>query len=372
LSQLDQIRQSLEEVEPFLAKLADNTRSARHAAFRCNHHFLAGEQRLAIEFGEDRLRLARRSGDRSIQGELLYRIAQSYHLLGQNRKAIRLFEESLDYTIEEPERNRFGLRLIPAVVSRTWLVSVLTECGDFQSGLDHAKDALKLAETTQQPLSEVLGQLAMGHLLRRKGELNGAIGYLERGMALCDRYSLPLWHLRLISSLGLAYARCGRHREGVDLARQALVGAQKIGLIVDQPMFLVNLGQASLLAARVDDASADRALALDDALTCGKQALELALAHEAKGVEAWARFLIARASWASAPNEFEEPMKELELALRNAVACEARPLAAFCQSALADIYVRRGDHAKAHGFNALANSVYSELDMRPLPFDPVR
>ena len=222
LSELDRIRQCLDELEPLLARLGDPQRSAHHAAFRCNHHFLAGEQRRAIELGEAGLHLARECGDRRVEGELLYRLGQSHHLLGDNRRAIALLEESIEVTAEQRERNRFELSVIPAVVNRTWLVSVLAECGDFRAGIAHAKRALEIADDAGHPLSQVLGWLAVGHLLRRKGELDGAIGALERGLALCEPYSLPIWRLRLQSSLGLAYARSGRQAEGIELAQRAL------------------------------------------------------------------------------------------------------------------------------------------------------
>lgn len=361
LCELDRIRQCLEEIEPILIALGDKARSARHAAFRCNHHFLAGEQRRAIESGEAGLQLARECGDRVIQGELLYRLGQSYHLLGENRPAIALLEESLLFTVEQRERNRFELSVIPAVVNRTWLVSALTECGDFRAAMTHAKRALEIAEKAEHPLSQVLGWLAIGHRLRRKGELDGAIGSMERGMALCNRYALPIWRLRLLSSLGVAYAYYGRLVEGLELAQQALAGAEPMRLMVDQPMFLIHVGQASLLAGRIEDA-----------LMYGKRALEVAVAHEGKGDEAWARFLIARAYWVSGPGAIDESAKELEDALRLAFACGARPLAAFCQTTLGDIHGRRGDKAKAQEFTAAADAIYADLDMRPLPLDPVR
>lgn len=361
LCELDRIRHCLEEIEPILASLEDKVRSARHAAFRCNHHFLAGEQRRALEFGEAGLRLARELGDRRVQGELLYRLGQSYHLLGENRRAIALIQESLEYTVEQRERNRFELSVIPAVVNRAWLTSVLAECGDFRGGMTHAKRAIEIAEKGEHPLSQVLGWLAVGHLLRRKGELDGAIGALERGMALCGRYSLPIWRLRLVSSLGIAYARSGRVSEGLELAERALAGAERMRLIVDQPMMLVRAGQASLLGARIREAMA-----------YGKRALELALAHDAKGDEAWARFLIGRVCWASAPKAMDESATQLDAALRLAIACEARPLAAFCQATLGAIHARRGDKGRAQEFTAAADATYAELDMRPLPLEPVR
>ena len=136
LCELDRIRKCLEELEPFIASAGDKARSARHAAFRCNHHFYAAEQRRAIEVGETGLRLAREYGDPRVEGELLYRLGQSHHLLGDNRRAIALLEESIKATVEERERERVELSVIPAVVNRTWLVSVLAETGDFRAGVD--------------------------------------------------------------------------------------------------------------------------------------------------------------------------------------------------------------------------------------------
>ena len=89
----DRIRSCLEELVPFIASAGDKVRSARHAAFRCNHHLDAAEQRRAIEFGETGLRLAREYGDPRVEGQLLYRLGQSHHLLGDNLRAIALLEE---------------------------------------------------------------------------------------------------------------------------------------------------------------------------------------------------------------------------------------------------------------------------------------
>jgi class 3 adenylate cyclase/tetratricopeptide (TPR) repeat protein len=360
LCELDRIRQCLEESELILATLGDKVRSARNAAFRCNHHFLAGEQRRAIAIGEAGLELARECGDQRVEGELLYRLGQSHHLLGENRQAVALLEESIKVTVEQRDRDRFQLSFIPAVVNRTWLVSVLVECGDFRTGLTHAKRALEIAESARHPLSQVLGWLATGYLLRCKGQLDGAIGALERGMALCDRYPLPIWRLRLLSSLGISYAWSGRVKDGLDLAQRALAGAEDMRLVVDQPMLLMHLGQALLLAGR-----------FEDALRSGRRALALASAQEGKGNEAWARFLIGRARFALAPEDMDEATRELDEAVRLALACGARPLVAFCKTTLGEIHDRLGNKAAAADLAAAAEATYTDLDMRPLTFNPV-
>lgn len=360
LCELDRIRQSLEEIAPILADLNDKGRSARYAAFMCNHHFLAGEQRRAIEVGETGLRLARESGDSRLAAELLYRVAQSYHLLGENQTAIDLLERSIESTVEQRERAPLELSVIPAVSNRMWLVSILAERGDFREGMRHAKRALEIAEQAQHPLSEVLGWLAVGHLLRRKGELDGAIGALERGMALSERYSLPMWHFRLVSSLGLAYAHRGRLTEGLALTAQALDSADKFGVIVDQPMMHLHMGEAFLLAGKIDQA-----------IDHGTLAIRIALAHSNKRDEPWARFLVARAHWISSRSGTSEMVEELQSALRLATECGANPLVALGQSVLAMVQDERGNKAEAERLRAAAGALYTRLDMRPLPLEPL-
>ena len=62
LGETDRVLRSLDELDPILARLGDKLRSAQYAAYRCNHHFLIGEQRRAIEFAETAVRLAREHG----------------------------------------------------------------------------------------------------------------------------------------------------------------------------------------------------------------------------------------------------------------------------------------------------------------------
>src|SRR5215469_9264273 len=359
LGATDRILRSLDELDPILARLGDKQRSAQYAAFRCNHHYLIGQQHRAIEFGETGVRLARECGDRVVLGQSLYRLGQSYNALGEYRQAIMLLEQSLEFDADVPRRDRFNQFTIPSVVKRTWLVMALVECGHFDAAMNHAKRALEIAEGAEHPLSEALGSLSIGHVLLRKREIEAAVSALERGLDLCDRWSLQVWRPRLVSDLGVAYARSGRTKEGLDLAQEAVSGADLMHLIVDRAGLLVRLGQVLLMAGRIEAA-----------LKLGQQAVEIAVAQEAKGDEAWARFLIGRSCWASVPKDLDESEKQLDITLRLAAGCEARPLAAFCHTTLSGIYSQRGDQTRAQEFDAAATATYRELGMRPLPLDP--
>jgi class 3 adenylate cyclase/tetratricopeptide (TPR) repeat protein len=371
LGETDRIGHCLDELDPILAGLADKLRNARYAAFRCNHHFFIGQQRRAIEFGKTGVRLAQECDDRILLSELFSRLASSYYRLGEYRQAIKLLEQSLELTPDGLRQDRYDSSrsvsgsvmpiggAILSVVSRMWLVFAMVECGHFSDGMRHAKRALEIAERAEHPLSEVLGWFSIGLVLMRKGELEGAVSALERGLDLCDSRSYRLTRPRLASVLAVAYARTGHVQQGLQLALAAVGDAEQMHHIADKPALLIRLGQVSLIAGQNETA-----------LALGRQAVELAVAHEAKGDEAWARFLIARACWMLDPKDLDEAKKQLDMARRVATACEARPLLAFCDATLSSVHARRGEQGKAKEFEAAASAIYRELGMQQLPLNP--
>jgi class 3 adenylate cyclase/tetratricopeptide (TPR) repeat protein len=355
----ERIGRCLDELDPILACLEDKLRSARYAAFRCNHHFFIGQQRRAIEFGKTGARLARECDDRVLQSELFCRLASSYYALGEYRQAIELAEQSLEFTPEELRQDCYDLPLILSVVSRMWLVFAMVECGHFSDGMSHAKRALEVAERAKHPLSEVLAWLSIGLVLQRKGELEGAVSALERGLDLCDSWSYRLTRPRLASALAVAYARTGHVQQGLQLALAAVSDAEQMHHTADKPRLLIRLGQVSLIARQTETA-----------LSLGRQALEMAVEQEAKGEEAWARFLIGRTCWACDPKDLDESEKQLDMARRLATACEARPLVAFCDTTLGGVNAQRCNQSKAEEFETAATAIYRELGMQPLLLSP--
>jgi class 3 adenylate cyclase/tetratricopeptide (TPR) repeat protein len=350
LCELGKIRDRLEQVEPLIAELGDATRGARLASFRCNDHFLAAEQRQALQCGENGLGLARESGDRRLEPELLQRVGQCYHVLGDHGRGAELLAQSISATVDQRARDRFDLSVLPAVGNRAWLTVVLTELGNFAHAVSHAKRAIEIAEGARHPISEVVGWFALGHALRRKGELDGAIAALERGLALSDRHTLPLWRLRALSALGVAYGYSGRLAQGTDLTRQALEGAEEIRLVVDQPLLREHYARTLLLAGRSDEA-----------LAHGKRALDAVLQQENRRDEPWVRFLLAQAV-----PEPRDAIAELERALSVARACDAKPVSAYCEGLLSLLHERAGNPDAARECSVAAARLYASLGMRPV------
>src|SRR5262249_11233372 len=127
----------------------------------------------------------------------------------------------------------------------------------------------------------------------------------------------------------------------------------------DMPGLLIRLGQVSLIGRQIEAA-----------LTLGKQAVEIAVAQEAKGDEAWARFFIGRGCWGAGQGGLAQSEKQLDIALRLATAWWARPLVAFCNGTFWGIHARRGDEGRAKEFDAAATAIYRELGMQPLQLIP--
>jgi hypothetical protein len=134
-----------------------------------------------------------------------------------------------------------------------------------------------------------------------------------------------------------------------------------MGLLVDQPLLHVQLGEILLLAGRAEEA-----------LVHGRRALELAQAQGNKRDEPWARFLIGRGLFVSDSGAAEEQATQLTSAISLAVAGEAKPLEAHCRAMLAGVLGQRGEEGSAAEQAAKASRIYEDLDMRPLAPHPAR
>ena len=272
----------LRDAEPLLDRLGDPIRTASLAVFLSNHHFLAADQTQAIAACERGLASARAGHDRAMESELLFRLGQSHSALGDYRLATDLLRQSLALADQGPTTRprQSGNAAIPSVARRTWLAYGLAQLGEFTTGVAHASAALAAAESANHPLSTVMATWAGGYVLLAKGELDGAIATLERGLAACDRWQIRVWRPRLAASLTLARARAGRLDGAEVMAREALDAAAAMQLTVDRAMMLVTLGEVLLLAG-------DRA----GALGCATEASAIARKQGEAAHEAWALWL---------------------------------------------------------------------------------
>jgi hypothetical protein len=117
-------------------------------------------------------------------------------------------------------------------------------------------------------------------------------------------------------------------------------------------LVLRHLGEASLLADR-----------LDEAAEFAGQVLTLARERGQRSNEAWTLRLLGEIASHRDPPDVVQAEHDYGEALSLATELGMRPLVAHCHLGLGNLYRRTGDHAKAHEHLTTATAMYREMGM---------
>jgi tetratricopeptide (TPR) repeat protein len=134
------------------------------------------------------------------------------------------------------------------------------------------------------------------------------------------------------------------------LLEQALSASEAMGFGASQLFFLAYLGEAHLLADR-----------LDDALEFSGRALILARESGQRGREAWALRLLGEVTARRYPPEHAGGHYRAALLLAEELGM--RPLVAHCHLGLGKLYRRTGKRQEAQDHLATATTMYCEMGM---------
>jgi len=143
----------------------------------------------------------------------------------------------------------------------------------------------------------------------------------------------------------------GRTREGVALLEEAHAALDSVGAQRLRSRFLQYLGEAYLLAGR-----------LEDALRVADQALRVARRRGERGYEAWTLRLHGEIHSRRDPFEFGVAEESYRLALGLADRLGMRPLSAHCHLGLGRLY-RRTEKPEGDAHLRSAIALYREVDM---------
>jgi tetratricopeptide (TPR) repeat protein len=225
---------------------------------------------------------------------------------------------------------------LPAVLSRTWLVSCLADLGEFDTGIARGDEAVQLAEAAEHPFSLTQAYFALGTLFLRRGDLPQAIPVLEHGLALCQGAGIVTWFPTVAAALGYAYTLSGRLPEALPLLQQAVAQDPSRGVSAGHARRVAYLSEAYLLAGRRDEA-ADLATS----------ALTFARTLQARGNEAYALWMHGEIHMQQEPMAGEAADACYQQALTLAGELGMRPLQAHCHLSLGILSTQRGQLAQA-------------------------
>jgi class 3 adenylate cyclase/tetratricopeptide (TPR) repeat protein len=353
LSELDAMLTTLGEAERLATALDDARRLGWVWVLMSQYHWVTGKLKDARSFGERAEALAGTLGDPGLQGvanyyagaacfaSTDYRNAEQYL-----RKAIPTFEGALG-------RERFGLAGYPAVMSRWLLASCLAERGEFDEGLMHAQEALRIAEEVNHPYSLILASWGLALVYTLKGDFPHAGAHLERALALCRDWSVAALSPVTAGFLAYVHVLSGRIAEGLSSLQQAKKDLESSGLALYHSRLTMWLGEAFMRAGQ-----------LEDALAQAERALALTRERGERGLAAWALFLLAEIASRCEPPQVETAKTRYRESLALADELGLRPLTARCHDGLGKLYRRAGKREQAREQLASATNLYGRMDMR--------
>jgi tetratricopeptide (TPR) repeat protein len=334
----DQARvcEHLRLAETLARRLNDQRRLGRTFAYLSDYFRVTGEPGHAVESGEHALALATALGDFTLQVMATFFLGAACSALGEHRRAVHYFTSNVASLTGELLRERFGMTGLPAVMSRTWLVSCLADLGEFDEGIARGDEAVQLAEAAEHPFSLTQAYYALGTLFLRRGALLQAILVLQRGLALCQGAGIVTWFPTVAAALGYAYTLSGRISEALPLLQQAVAQDPSRGISAGHARRVAYLSEAYLLAGR----SAEAADLATSALTCARTL-------QARGNEAYALWLHGEIHAQQEPLTDKAADTYYQQALVLAAELGMRPLQAHCHLALGTLSTQRGQLAQA-------------------------
>jgi class 3 adenylate cyclase/tetratricopeptide (TPR) repeat protein len=349
---LGRILAYLREAESLAVTLDDPRRLAQVSVFLSNSFYFMGAYDQAIAAAQRTLALATASGEVVLQALANQSLGFAYQFLGHYRRAIACFTQTVAFFEGTQRHERFGQVFLPAVQSRAFLAACHAHLSTFGEGRALGEEGLRIAEAVAHPASLMMASWGIGLLCLRQGDLPGALPRLEQAVGLCQDADLPFYLPRMAAVLGAAYTLGGRVADAVPLLTRALEQTTARGMVGDQALCRLSLGEAHMLTGRLEEVHA-----------LAEQALSLAREHQEQGHQAYALRLLGEIAARHEPPEAEQAEAHYQQALALAEELGMRPLQAHCHLGQGRLYGQTGRGEQARTALATAIDLYRAMEM---------
>jgi len=309
-----------------------------------------GDHAHALEASRQALDIATELGDAGLEIEAKYRLAQTHFVLGDLVQAGALFLQTAQSLTDDGIARRAALPRFFAAWPRAWVGLVFAHLGRFAEAIEHAQQAVTIAESADHAHTVIESYGALGGVSLEQGDLLSALRAFENGMALIRGRNVA--DPNILSGLGYVYALSGRLAEALPLLEASIVGEASISAMgLGLAVRLTRLAEAYLLASRTAEA-ADHA----------RRAVDLARKHKERANEALALRALAE-TMARSDRSDAGALQHYEASLALAQEIGMQPLIAHGHLGLGKLFVRAGKRQQAAEQLALATSMYRDLGM---------
>ena len=352
LGDLGRILAILREAEALTQALDDPRRLALVSVSLAPYFNFRGAYDQATAAAQRALALATSGGEVVLQAVANQYLGQAYLAQGDYRRAIACLRQTVAFWEGARRHERSGSPFLPAVASRALLAACYAELGTFVEGRTLGEEGLQIAEAVDHPASLMIASWGIGLLFLHQGDLRRALPLLERAMGICHETDLPVYFPRIAAALGAAYTLTGRVTDAVGLLTQALEQTMAMALGGFQALCSFLLGEAQLLAGRLEEA---HTLA-DGALACARE-------HQEHCNEAYALHLLGDIAAQRMPPECDQADDHYQQALALAEALGVRPLQAHCHRGLGTLYAVTGQREQARTALSTVIEMYRAMEM---------
>jgi class 3 adenylate cyclase/tetratricopeptide (TPR) repeat protein len=352
IGQYDGLGQLGEKAEALARALDAGSRLAQiqlqHAQAVAHEGVIPGTLQSAIEKAREAFEradpgdLRTRSYARFIVGHACRDLGRVVEALREFGAGLALFEQ-VDRYGEEP-----GL-VFPIYVSLSaWRSEAHAALGDFQQAFVSAREALRVATDIHHPTSLAVANRYLGHVHSLRGEMDTAVPFLERSLAIAREHDLV--HAMIFGSAHLAYALVllGERERGLECLARAL--KRSSGVITPRWYHFGTVTASAYLAAGCPE----------EARTEIRLGLAAATERNAWGHRAtWLRLeaeVLGQGDPAGARDRLEE-------AISLAVELGMHPEVAHCHLGLGKLYGRADKRAQSDEHFTTATTMYRDMGM---------
>ena len=223
--------------------------------------------------------------------------------------------------------------------------------GEFPEATALIQEATYIAEAVDHLGSVALALYAGGLVYVLKGDLDEAIGRLERVIAIDLANQTPPAPTAF-SFLAHAYALAGRVVEALPLFEESLARAAATKFLPCNSLWIGWWGEAALLAG-----------GLEDVMQHATRACDISRAQKEQGYEAYALRLFGKIAAHGHPPDVEQAEIHYHQALARADELGMRPLQAHCHLDLGILYDKTKRAAEAQTELATAIEMYRDMAM---------
>jgi class 3 adenylate cyclase/tetratricopeptide (TPR) repeat protein len=348
LGDVQRLTEHLREAERLAQALGDQLRLGWVSLHKAHFLWSTGHAAEARASAKNAQVIAEALGDPPLQVGATHYLGAVCLTSGDYRQAVALLQKVVHLLGGDRSRDRCGLTGFPAAMARGWLAWALAERGAFDEGIVYGQEGLHLAEALDHPYSWIAASWGPAHLYGLRGEISHAVRLLERTLSLCRDRDIQVLSGTTAGLLGFVYVLSGRVAEGFPLLSEGQESEKQY-----QTLIVAHMGEACLLAGRIDEAMAFA----DRALTFARE-------RDQRGYEAHTLGLLGAIASARDPADAEAAEGHYRQAMALADELGMRPLVAHCHLGLGKLYRRTGRHEQAQEHLNTATTMYREMDMR--------